>query len=214
MLIMKIINKLWRCFKMEMRRCEKGHFYDAKRSQNCPYCNGDPGSINLTTPINSGDGNINKTLPLSGNDTDISKTRPLGMVSSNNVAQGENERTVALMKKDTGIDPVVGWLVCISGGDKGRDYRIHGERNFIGRSEKMDVCIRGDETISRETHAIISYDVRKNVFRLYQGESKGIVYINDEEVITTVELNQYDIIELGKTKLIFIPFCGEKFKWE
>lgn len=196
---------------MEMRRCEKGHFYDAKRFTTCPYCSGDSGSMNLTRPIDTGNGNTGDN----GNG-DISKTRPIGMPVSNNSyqVQDDHEKTVALIKKDTGIDPVVGWLVCVDGGDKGKDYRIHGERNFIGRSEKMDISIHGDDTISRDNHAIISYDMRKNVFRLYQGESKGIVYLNDEEVITAMVLKPYDVIELGQTKLMFIPFCEERFRWK
>lgn len=195
---------------MDMKRCEKGHYYDASRTPECPYCSGTSGSINLTRPINSNSGNMSKTMPLSQDSNSISKTRPLETPA----AKGETaDKTVALFKKDTGIDPVVGWLVCVEGGDKGRDYRIHGERNFIGRSEKMDICIRGDETISREVHAIISYDMRKNIFRIYQGESKGIVYLNDEEVITAEILKPYDSIEIGKTKLLFIPFCEERFKW-
>lgn len=204
---------------MEMKRCEKGHYYDASRTPECPYCNGTSGSINLTRAIDQGSGNVSKTMPIgatvpmSQDNPSISKTRPLETPSSSNMAKGEIDKTVALFKKDTGIDPVVGWLVCVEGGDKGRDYRIHGERNFIGRSEKMDICIRGDETISREVHAIISYDMRKNIFRIYQGESKGIVYLNEEEVITAEIIKPYDSIEIGKTKLLFIPFCEERFKW-
>lgn len=204
-----------------MRRCEKGHFYDAKRSAVCPYCSGNSGSINLMKSINSESGDVCKTEAIAESKAEsnvansgISRTTPLSMVSPDNAVHVEHVRTVGLMKKETGIDPVVGWLVCIEGGDKGRDYRIHGERNFIGRSEKMDICIHGDDTVSRDAHAIISYDIRKNVFRLYQGESKGIVYLNDEEVISAVILKEYDLIELGKTKLLFIPFCGEKFKWQ
>lgn len=198
---------------MEMKRCEKGHYYDASRTPECPYCNGTCGSVNLNQSLDQNQGNISKTMPLSqGNPSspNISKTMPLEMPPS---AKDNSNKTVALFKKETGIDPVVGWLVCVKGGDKGRDYRIHGERNFIGRSEKMDICIGGDETISREVHAIISYDMRKNTFRIYQGESKGIVYLNDEEVITAQVLKPYDSIEIGETKLLFIPFCEERFKW-
>ena len=199
---------------MEMKRCEKGHFYDASRTSTCPYCNGNSGPINLTRPLDSNTEDISKTQPISENNKNSEQTRPTGIPVSNHAAQGDSEKTVAIIKKDIGIDPVVGWLVCTEGGDKGRDYRIHGERNFIGRSEKMDICIHGDDTVSREAHAIISYDRRKNKFRLYEGESKGIVYLNDEEVVTALILAPYDLIEIGKTKLLFIPFCEERFKWD
>ncbi len=122
-------------------------------------------------------------------------------------------RTIGMFRKKLGIEPVVGWLICVEGADRGRDYRIISEKNFIGRSEKMDISIAGDETISRDGHAIISYNPKKNLFRIYPGESRGIVYLNDDEVIGATELNAYDVIEIGQSKLLFIPFCGEKFQW-
>ncbi len=122
-------------------------------------------------------------------------------------------RTIGIYRKKMGIEPVVGWLVCIEGADRGRDFRIISERNFIGRSEKSDIAISGDETISREGHAIISFNPKKNSYRLYPGESRGIVYLNDDEIVGATELKAYDVIELGQTKLMFIPFCGESFQW-
>jgi hypothetical protein len=200
---------------MEMKRCDKGHFYDSERTMSCPYCGNDMGSgMNVTRPLGLDVNNISETRALSGENGNIPKTRPMDSSAPIKPGSGDDGKTVAIIKPAIGVDPVVGWLVCIEGGDKGRDYRIHAERNFIGRSEHMGICIRGDETISRDAHAILSYDMRKNVFRIYQGESKGIVYLNDEEVITAEQLKPYDIIELGKTKLVFIPLCGERFKWE
>ena len=118
------------------------------------------------------------------------------------------------MRESTGIDPVVGWLVSVEGPDKGRDYRIRTERNFIGRKDNNDIVIKGDDSISREKHAIISFNPRKRSFRLAPGDSRGLIYHNDEEVLTPLELHAYDVLEIGKTKLMFIPFCGEKFSWD
>ena len=44
-----------------------------------------------------------------------------------------------------GFTPVVGWLVCTEGPDRGHDYRIRTGYNHIGRAEHMDICIRGDK---------------------------------------------------------------------
>lgn len=112
-----------------------------------------------------------------------------------------------------GVDPVVGWLVCIEGPERGRDYRLHTERNFIGRDPSMDVAITGDPSISRANHAVISYNPKRHTFRLAPGDSRGLAYLNDEEVIAPVALAPYDRIELGETTLLFIPFCGERFVW-
>ena len=194
-----------------MKRCTNGHYYDETKHSLCPHC-----GVNI-------DLNLGVTMPKrpasgggSDGSTELGKTvakLPEGL--RNNPVPPPNEgKTVAVFRKEMGIDPVVGWLVCIEGPDKGKDYRIRSERNFIGRSDKMDICIASDEAISRENHAIVSYSPKKRQFRVYSGESRGLVYLNDEEVITADELKSYDVIELGKTKLMFIPFCGEQFEWE
>jgi hypothetical protein len=111
------------------------------------------------------------------------------------------------------MDPVVGWLVCIEGPDRGRDYRIRSERNFIGRDPSMDISISGDEAISRQKHASIGFDPKKSRFTLIPGESGRNLYLNDDETYTPTPLQAWDEIELGETKLVFIPLCGEKFQW-
>lgn len=191
-----------------MKRCGNGHYYDEAKHSFCPHC-----GVNI-------DLNLGVTMPKRPSVVeDLSKTQaifPSGNGANNapNLPpKAHDNKTVAVYRKQMGIDPVVGWLVCIEGPNKGKDYRIRSERNFIGRSDKMDICIDEDEAISRENHAIISYSPKKRLFRIYPGDSRGLVYLNDEEVITADELNLYDIIELGKTKLMFIPFCGERFEW-
>ena len=49
---------------------------------------------------------------------------------------------------------------------------------------------------------------------LLPGDSNGLVYLNDEAVYVPTGLNIYDVIELGESKFLYIPFCGEHFKWE
>ncbi len=109
---------------------------------------------------------------------------------------------------------VVGWLVCVKGSEKGKDFVLGSGRNFIGRSPSMDVSLMGDVSVSRENHAVITYNPRGNSFSISYGTGHGIVYLNGEEVLVPMKLEPYDQIELGKTILIFIPFCGDNFKWE
>lgn len=109
---------------------------------------------------------------------------------------------------------VVGWLVCVKGSEKGKDFVLGSGRNFIGRSPSMDVSLIGDASVSRENHAVITYNPRGNNFSISYGTGHGIVYLNGEEVLAPMQLDPYDQIELGETVLIFIPFCSESFKWE
>lgn len=205
---------------MEMRKCINGHYYDVSIHANCPYCENKDGDGSRTVGLASG---------MSVQPDDDFKTLPIGYQSM--ASQGENRtpmntysspavnvddddnRTVAIIHKEMGVDPVVGWLVCLNNSQKGRDYRIHSDNNYVGRSDRMDVCIKGDETISRENHAIVSYDGRDNIFYFSPGDGRSIVRVNDKAVFNTVELKAYDVITIGKTNLLFIPLCSEKFEW-
>lgn len=193
---------------MQMQQCPNGHFYNPANSSECPYCTGESSNINATRP----------QFDL-GAAPEIGATMPVDPPSDNHTRAGtsakptDNDRTQMVIKKETGIDPVVGWLICVEGKEKGRDYRIHSDNNFIGRGEKMDICIRGDDTISRENHAIISFDIRDKVYYFSPGEGRSIVRVNDKAIFSTVQLAAYDRIELGTTKLLFLPLCGEVFSW-
>ena len=174
-----------------MNQCLKGHFFDEKRFSECPYC----------SPVNTAIKNvpqqpINKTTPLQ------QKTMPESC-----------GKTIGIMKKDIGIDPPVGFVICISGPHKGEDFRLVSGRNMVGRSSGMDVCLSSDDTVSREEHAIISYDIKSNAFLLIPGTGRGITYCNDNQGDSATQLAAYAIIEVGTCRLIFLPLCSEHFTW-
>lgn len=111
------------------------------------------------------------------------------------------------------ILPVTGWLVCTEGPARGMDYRIRSGYNYIGRSEYMDVCIRGDNKISRERHALVAYDHEERIFFFGPADGKSIVRVNNKMVMGPTEIHAYDTLTVGATKLMFIPLCGERFNW-
>ncbi|VBB09021.1 Hypothetical protein LUCI_4307 [Lucifera butyrica] len=112
------------------------------------------------------------------------------------------------------IEPVCGWLVCIEGAQRGLDYKIRQGKNFIGRADDMDIQVLGDNAISRRNHATVVYDPKNRNTVLLPGESSGLAYLNGDAVYVPKELSAYDIVELGKSRFLFIPFCGEHFEWK
>jgi len=180
---------------MEMKQCAFGHFYDASIYTQCPYCSDKTG--NASEPNVIAREEIGATAPLEG-------TRPDAFDSG---------VTVPL---DAGVEirPVVGWLVCVEGPDKGRSYEVHNENNFVGRSSTMDINIQGDPGISRDKPVIITYDSRSRAFFCGFMNGRGVVRLNDRPLLSTTELKSGDRIEISKTKLMFMPLCGEQFDWD
>lgn len=111
-------------------------------------------------------------------------------------------------------EPVVGWIVAVSGNHFGNCFNIYSGNNSIGRSEENRIVLSKDSSISRLNHAFIAFDPKKSSFFVRPGDSSGLVYVNDELVNNFSALKIYDILEIGETKLVFIPLCNESFSWE
>ncbi len=109
---------------------------------------------------------------------------------------------------------ITGWLVCIDGPEKGKDYRLHDENNFIGRSARMDVSIASDRTVSEDRHAVITYDSQERKFFFALAGGSSIVRLNGKAVLMTQEIQSGDRLQIGQGTFMFIPFCGENFQWE
>lgn len=176
-----------------MKQCANGHFFDEVRFPECPYC--------------ADSQSMGKTVAAQPLDKTVGLNQPV-------TPAADRGKTVGLIKKDIGIDPAVGFVICVSGPHKGADFKLHSGRNFLGRAASMDVSLSDDETVSRENHALISYDARHNAFALSPGLGRGITYRNEAQVEAAVELQAYDVIEAGKSRLIFLPFCCDRFKWD
>jgi hypothetical protein len=128
------------------------------------------------------------------------------------ITTAANEPSVA-----AGADYVTGWLVVVDGPDKGQSRPIRAGINTIGRAPDQDIPLyfgaKSDGEISRRDHARIVYDPRGNHFKLVHGASRNLTYLNDEAVLDITELKPYDRIVIGKTTLLFIPLCGNIFRW-
>lgn len=115
---------------------------------------------------------------------------------------------------EKGVEPVVGWLVCIEGEYYGESFNLKMGRNFIGRAQSMDIVLAKDNSVSRDKHAIVLYEPKKREFLAQPGDSRSLFYLNDEVVLMTEKLKKGDVLTLGNTKLMFIPCCGPDFAWE
>ena len=135
---------------MEIIRCKNGHSYAPSITPECPECaklKGETVALEETTD------DIGKTVPVTERKypqwpeaekynevkdeaEDYGHTMPIRRLHTQEEPLGEGH----LLAEE--ILPVAGWLVCIDGPSKGKDYRIHEENNYIGRMKEMDVTGR------------------------------------------------------------------------
>lgn len=188
---------------MAIVKCENGHFFDNGKYEHCPYC------LKLEHERNRYEEQIRDsvTIAMPRQESPQEVTMPL-----HEPVKGDDQKTVGIFSKQTGTDMVTGWLVCVRGREKGRDYRLHNGNNRIGRSYHMDVCVVEDPGISRESHATVVYDYKSNKFFLMPGNGT-ITMCNDQPVLRAVELKAKDRITLGESEFCFVPFCGEEYVW-
>lgn len=202
---------------MAIMECANGHLYNTDIYKSCPYCNGGSNFINFSDQSGSGFG---KTVPVGSGFGPHGTQQPQPEIGATVAPdayvkkQEDDNRTVGTFQKQMKIEPVVGWLVCIDGADKGKDYKLYGKNNTIGRSEKMDVYIKNDPAISRENHARLAYDQKHHDFHLIPADAANNIYVNDEPVYMPIVIHAYDLIELGETKVVFLPFCSGRFTWQ
>ena len=208
---------------MKLTKCVNGHFYDGDTYQNCPFCNSSAAAVsNETVPLDyPGGGSESVTVAVTEafeEEPPKAQVPPLDSFPASPVS--DEQKTISLNSyhpegmEDKTVEPVVGWLVCTEGKLFGRDFRLKSGRNFIGRDSRMDVCLQGEMTVSRDRHAIIVYEPRGNQFLAMPGETKELVYLNGKVVLVPTEMKKNDTIQIGEVTLMLIPFCDEAFTWK
>lgn len=130
-----------------------------------------------------------------------------------NMSVMDTEKTIGVFT-EIASEPVVGWIVCVKGESQGESFNLKAGRNSIGRGNGMDIMLGKERSVSRDKHAIITYEPKKRNFFIQLGDGNGLVYVNDELVMSYTELKAHDLVQLGNAYFIFIPLCGENFVWD
>ncbi|HRY16067.1 MAG: FHA domain-containing protein [Candidatus Competibacteraceae bacterium] len=109
-------------------------------------------------------------------------------------------------------DLVVGWLVVIAGPGRGAVLSLGYGVNDIGRGAGARLCLNfGDETIVSENQAAIIYTMRSRRFYL-QSVATG-TWLDGHMIRESVELKGNETLQIGQTRLRFVPLCGPSFDW-
>ena len=216
---------------MKMVQCDrfKNHYYDSQKYNSCPHCAkiGIAGSEErkkgLFRPILDDESD---TSGLSGFEQTVMLTSVLEQEDTPESSEAQSVaisgdisdiKTVALYGFEEETAPVVGWLVAVTGNEKGKSYNLKSGKNSIGRNGsggEVDISLDDDHTVSRGTQAVLIYEPKNRQFLIQSSSGSSLVYHNGELLMTFCEIAAYDKITVGKTDMVFVPFCGERFSWE
>lgn len=212
---------------MKLMKCGNGHYYDGDQFFVCPHCKSGAEDVTIAgESIKPEADDLLSSVTVSGIEKSHapqldefwreSPTEPIADDEDKTVAlYGDNEKTVGYYFAEEKAEPVVGWLVCLQGQDFGKSFNLKSGRNFIGRNDTTnDIALKDDYSIAHEKHAIIIYDPKSRKFLAQPGMSRELFYVNDQVVLQVMPMNAKDVIQLGNTKLMFIPCCGEDFSWD
>ncbi len=112
------------------------------------------------------------------------------------------------------VEPVAGWVVVVKGQGRGGFRPVFVGMNSVGRAPSQRICVDfGDESISREEHAFITYDDETRTFYLQHGGKSNLVRLGGKPVLQPTELKAGDLFRIGNTTFRFVACCGPDFDW-
>lgn len=128
---------------------------------------------------------------------------------------GDAEPETRILGSQPGeADPVVGILLVIKGPGRGRAVTLGQGVNELGRGEGQRARVDfGDDGISRERQAVVSYDPKERAFWLQPGSGPNLVYLGNDPVLAPMALANGDRITVSETRLLFRPLVGDDFDW-
>lgn len=172
---------------MKLTKCKNNHYYDGNKFPSCPHCINQKAAPRFSGILGLQQKKIPTKSPL------LSEEIHYPALSQNNT---------------------VGWLVCLSGQMKGESFSLREGENRIGRSSNMDVSLFKEPSISRDTHAIISYSSDQNQFTLSAPNYSAALCCNGVPLKEPCFLSSKDQLQLGNCRLLFVPLCDETFNWK
>ena len=212
----------------QLLQCPNGHYYDPDMYSSCPYCTGESVGVdrNFTAPIprnvpGTVPQNIMATVPLATPadtippepvpDPELEDGMPHTMPAN---MGGKISDGTPMPEFEDDSKFVVGWLVAIEGPYRGRSFEIHNGYTYIGRTEG-DIVLALDKQVSSSKNVSTVYDSKNNRFFVRAGDSLNLVYVNGKALIAgdNLPIDAYGSIEVGGTKLLFVPFCSDQFSW-
>lgn len=137
--------------------------------------------------------------------TDRERTRTIHVPGSEQPGRGADMDGLPTQVLSDTSNMKVGLLKVVDGPGKGQERPVFSGTNQVGRSADNRIPLDfGDNTISRQQHAVIAYNGTDGSFRIYDGGKQNPVHVNGERLSGDRELSDGDTVKIGLTTLRFM----------
>ncbi|MDX2159428.1 MAG: FHA domain-containing protein [Hyphomicrobiaceae bacterium] len=135
---------------------------------------------------------------------DRERTRTIQVPGGEELRRPANMDSLSTQVISDTTNQKVGSLKVVDGPGKGQERPIFSGTNQVGRNIDNRIPLDfGDNTISRQQHAVIAYDAASGDFRIFDGGKQNPVSVNGERLAGDRSLNDGDTIKIGLTTLRF-----------
>lgn len=135
---------------------------------------------------------------------DRDRNRTVVIPGADELRQGANMDNLATQVLRDTSNLKVAVLKVVDGPGKGQERPVFSGTNQVGRSADNRIPLDfGDNTISRQQHAVISFDSGSEEFRIFDGGKQNPVHVNGERLSGDRPLFDGDTIKIGLTTLRF-----------
>ena len=218
---------------MNLQKCKNGHYYDQDKFVKCPYCVTRKMPLKDTLVLDGAadahtrkeenvyDGELYEDEAMtqaSLRDAVVTAMRrkayqEMELSASSELDQGEDNVIPAANGLPEKMRQLPGGvLVAIDGSCKGRIYALMTGDNYL-LAERDTVCIQNELASDRQPQASVCYDAEQNLFVLRLLDETSDIWIGKMRLEDNVRLVPYDTIIIGEDILLFVPICGDQFRW-
>lgn len=184
---------------MHITRCSNNHYYDLDKYDRCPFC---------TSAYDSTMEEQTLAYDVKSYYEDPEDSQ---LTLGYSECVSDDDKTIGASLLHQKVNPVSGWIVCVTGSLKGKFYPLYSGNNFVGRSRKMDVAIISGEGIESEKHCCIIYDPKGIQF--FITAANGAIQVNGEPVAASAQIYDNDLIRIGQMDFRFVQYCNRERNW-
>ena len=218
---------------MNLQKCKNGHYYDQDKFVKCPYCAVKKMPLKDTLVLDGTEDGHTKREGSSyddgvyAEDTGTQASLKDAVAAAMKKKEYQDWETSAIIDRDTGEDGrkatlneilgrqhflPVGILVVIEGIQKGMIHVLESGDNYLYKKENA-MFVRNEITDEIQPQASVLYDPEQNLFVLRLLDIHSDIRIGKMKLEDSVRLVPYDTILMGEDILLFVPICGDQFRW-